>query len=403
MVLGAAAALLGAASMSLAQTNDENLSQQRLDRLGQEIKQHETTADDLEARVAKAHKDYAALQHQSVILASKIKTLESEIGITQARLAELRAEEEVVTRELRLQSADMAEALAAMQRLSVTPSSTLMAKPENIDTMARTALLFDAILPALDAQAEKLRHKIAEVESVQTAIQADQAELLGRQSALDEQRQALATVMAQKKARQKRMAGALGAERKRIAQLTREAKTLEDLIARLGTPKETGAVKDDFANVGKPVESLPFKGAKGRLSLPAPGMVISRFDQRQSDGQRSRGIRMETGAQAQIVSMWDGNIAFAGPFRDYGQLLIISHGGGYHTLLAGMARIDVNITQWVLAGEPVGLMQGAPLKEAKSEEKAGIFKPSLYIELRRDGRSIDPLPWIAVRQRKVKG
>ncbi len=397
------ASLAGVSSLSLAQKQTESLSQQRLDKMGQEIEQRKSTADALETQVAQAQRDYTLLQQRSVELAQEIKSIETDIDATQGRLVELRAEEQVVTRGLRVQSADMAEALAAMQRLSQTPPSTLMAKPEDIGTMARTALLFDAILPALDAQAEKLRQKIARVETVQSAIREDQTALIGRQTALDEQRQELASVISQKKSQQKRMASALDTERQRIARLTREAKTLEDLIARLGAPRQSGTVKDEYADVGKPVENLPFNIAKGRLSLPAQGIVTNRFDERQADGQRSRGIRMETSAQAQIVSMWDGNIAFAGPFRDYGQLLIISHGGGYHTLLAGMARIDVDITQWVLAGEPVGLMQGAPSNSVESEEKTGNFRPSLYIELRREGRSIDPLPWIAVSQRKVKG
>jgi len=403
LMAGLMVGLIGASSLTLAQTKTESLSQQRLEKLGQEIQQRETTADNLAAQVAQTRKDYTVLQRRSVRLASKIKALETDIEATQVRLVDLRAEEEVVARELRLQSAGMAEALAAMQRLSQTPAATLMAKPENIETMARTALLFDAILPALDAQAKELRYKIEQVERVQSAIRTDQSALLSRQATLDEQRQEMAAVMAQKKSQQRRMSRALDTERKRIAKLTREAKTLEELIARLAAPKESGAVKGEYADVGKPVESLPFEIAKGRLSLPAPGVVISRFNHRQPDGQRSRGIRMETTAQAQIVSMWDGNIAFAGPFRDYGQLLIISHGGGYHTLLAGMARIDVDIAQWVLVGEPVGLMQAAPLKTTENEEKTGNFKPSLYIELRRDGRSIDPLPWIAASQRKVKG
>ena len=83
---------------------------------------------------------------------------------------------------------------------------------------------------------------------------------------------------------------------------------------------------------------------------------------------------------------------FAGPFRGYGELLIIDHGEGYHTLIAGVARIDGAVGQLLLAGEPVGVM-GAPPEE----------KPELYIELRHDGEPIDPLPWLAATETKVSG
>ncbi len=65
---------------------------------------------------------------------------------------------------------------------------------------------------------------------------------------------------------------------------------------------------------------------------------------------------LEIRAGAQIVAPFDGRIAFEGPFRSYGQILIIEHGGGYHTVLAGLDRVDAVVGQWLLAGEPVGPM-----------------------------------------------
>ena len=87
---------------------------------------------------------------------------------------------------------------------------------------------------------------------------------------------------------------------------------------------------------------------------------------------------------AQVIAPHNGKVVFAGNFRGYGQLLIIDHGEGYHTLLAGMVRIDGTMGQYVLSGEPVGVM-GTP--------KDG--KPSLYIELRRNSQPINPIPWLA--------
>ena len=83
---------------------------------------------------------------------------------------------------------------------------------------------------------------------------------------------------------------------------------------------------------------------------------------------------------------------FAGPFRGYGQLLIIEHGGGYHVLLAGLSRVDGTVGDEVLEGEPVGVMGSPP----------GL-KPKLYFELRRNGRPVNPLPWLAARKDKVSG
>ena len=93
-----------------------------------------------------------------------------------------------------------------------------------------------------------------------------------------------------------------------------------------------------------------------------------------------------------MVAPYDGQVVYAGPFRGYGQILIIEHGESYHTLLAGIERIDAVEGQWVLAGEPVGTM-----------ERQGTELPKLYLELRHAGQPINPLPWLANFDNKVQG
>ena len=90
---------------------------------------------------------------------------------------------------------------------------------------------------------------------------------------------------------------------------------------------------------------------------------------------------------------------FAGPFRGYGQMLIISANGGYHVLLAGLTNIDGVVGQMVLAGEPVGRM-GA---QQQGNAPKGIGGESLYIEFRRNGVPVDPAPWFAALREKVSG
>jgi septal ring factor EnvC (AmiA/AmiB activator) len=99
--------------------------------------------------------------------------------------------------------------------------------------------------------------------------------------------------------------------------------------------------------------------------------------------------------KAQVIAPYEGRVAFTGLFRGYGRLLIIEHGAGYHTLLAGMGRIDVIVGQWLLGGEPVGIMD-----RSKTDKKGD--NPSLYIELRRGGEPINPLPWLVGRGKQIE-
>jgi septal ring factor EnvC (AmiA/AmiB activator) len=118
-------------------------------------------------------------------------------------------------------------------------------------------------------------------------------------------------------------------------------------------------------------------------------------------GSKSRGIVLQTRHGALVTSPSDGTIVYAGEFRTYGQLLIINVGDGYHMTLAGLSQIDVQLGQFVLAGEAVGLMSSLP-KGAKAN--SADSSPVLYIELHKNGRPIDPDPWwAAAENRKVQG
>jgi septal ring factor EnvC (AmiA/AmiB activator) len=142
--------------------------------------------------------------------------------------------------------------------------------------------------------------------------------------------------------------------------------------------------------IERPTLVRPFPSVPGGLLMPARGEVTRRFDPSAGSSLLSKGVTIETLPQAQVVAPFDGHVVFQGPFRGYGAILIIEHTGGYHTLLSGLGRIDVAVGQWLLAGEPVGVMGSGG-------------RPELYVELRRASQPIDPLPWLQISGDKVKG
>jgi septal ring factor EnvC (AmiA/AmiB activator) len=152
---------------------------------------------------------------------------------------------------------------------------------------------------------------------------------------------------------------------------------------------------------GRIKPAIPFTEAKGLLPLPAQGRRVLTFGEKTQYGSQSKGLVLETRHGGQVVSPSDGWIVYAGEFRSYGQLLIINAGGGYHILLAGLSQIDVQLGQFVLAGEPVGVMSTAAktTTPGKTQDNA----PILYIEFRKDQRPIDPDPWWVDASRKVQG
>ena len=182
-----------------------------------------------------------------------------------------------------------------------------------------------------------------------------------------------------------------------------DAPGADDAVAALVEPPAPGTGSEAeaeaqlaFAVPEKPAEAPPkaepITNARGRLAMPSQGQIVERYGQRTKAGQTSKGLRIETRPDALVVATYDGRVAFAGPFRGYGQILIIEHGEGYHTLLAGLSEIYGTVGQWLLAGEPIGKM-----------DPAGSANPVLYVEFRRRGQPINPLPWLASRSNKVHG
>jgi septal ring factor EnvC (AmiA/AmiB activator) len=151
---------------------------------------------------------------------------------------------------------------------------------------------------------------------------------------------------------------------------------------------------------GRIKPAIAFSDARGKLPLPAQGRRALAFGERTQFGGQSKGIVIETRTSAQVTSPCDGWVVYAGEFRSYGQLLIINAGDGYHVLLAGLSQIDVQPGQFVLTAEPVGTMSGG---QKNSSSAAPVSGPVLYVELRKDGRPIDPDPWWASGQQKVQG
>ena len=134
-----------------------------------------------------------------------------------------------------------------------------------------------------------------------------------------------------------------------------------------------------------------FAENKLRLELPVGGKITEVFGELDEIGLKSKGINIITPLGAQVLSSFDGKVLYANNFRNFGPVLIIDHGDGFNTLMMGLERIDVKIGQNLLTGEPVGVM-----KELKPSNKHA--SPELYLELRRNGKPVNPLAWLSPKR-----
>jgi septal ring factor EnvC (AmiA/AmiB activator) len=426
---------LGSASASRAETADPS----KLETLKHELDSSVERKKALEAQSQAAAKDAEAIRSKLIVTAASVQAREAEVSASEARIDELKTAETALLAKLEERRARIASLLVALTRLDRNPPPALAVKPDDALGAIRGAILLGDTVPELRAEADELKARLQELVRLRQSILAERTTLAQARSSLERERADLEKLLASKLARQQRLAEAAESEQTRAARLSREATDLTDLIGRLESeaaarlpqsrpqPKpaperaqepappsqmtETPAKNAELALLTPPETQLAlpssrlFSQAKGLIRLPATGILVRGFGVPNGAGGRTEGMTIATRPGAQVIAPFDGKIVFAGPFRRYGQLLIISVGEGYHVLLAGMTRINGVVGQSILAGEPVGTMDLPSTDEsADSDRKTGTGgRPSLYIEFRKDSDPIDPRPWLMMSDKKARG
>ena len=265
-------------------------------------------------------------------------------------------------------------------------------------------------MPELARRARVLSDDLSALAFNQQQAQRHRDELNGANTELQVQRKLLRTLLGRKSRLRRRTVAKTAIVDRKAKALSKEARSLRDLMLRLDKLKKQREAQEKAQKIAKkqgrkpavvvaepPADytGKPIDIAKGKLPFPVVGDVKSLFGQTGTGGLTHKGVTISVMSEAQVIAPYEGRVAFTGPFRGYGRLLIIEHGAGYHTLLAGMGRIDVIVGQWLLGGEPVGIMD-------RIQTKNKGLKPSLYIELRRGGQPINPLPWLAGHGKQAK-
>ena len=326
-----------------------------------------------------------------------------ELEKTLNRLGE---QEDAARAALRRKQFAMAGTLGALQRLSLNPPQTMLAFPDAPKRMVRSAMLLRAALPRMREDAESLRAGLREIARIEKDTRLQLASLETASRALEKERERLVGVQ-RRKARLLKETVSEGRDiDARMAELAGRAKSIRELLARIEEERKrrekaeeerrrreadapAKPSRDTDVALNRPPGVRPFP-IRGTITVPTSAPILRRYGQRNARGVTERGITFATRPSAQIVAPHDGLVAFAGPFEGYGQILIIEHDGGYHTLLAGLGRLDTATGQWVLAGEPVGAM-GPSAVDAFGKSQG------LYLELRRKGQPINPHRWVARR------
>ncbi len=372
---------LALSSLCHAANPDSASAKSELSRVNSQIEQARREHKKLREQAQSVQKEILDVRRKMVAAAGSIQEQEESLDRLEQKLAEFEAQQSLMKNRLEIRRAQRMRVLAALQSLAFKPTEALIAQPLPPQDTLRSALLLREAVPRLEYSTEGLRKDLNKIASLTTAIRAQYAQIKTMTRRLDEKRRDMNVLIKKKSQLQTAFASESSRAKAKAENLAKQAGDLKELLAKLEAESKRRAAETP-KRTGTPTGA--FMAAKGRIPYPVKGVVVKKFGDPTEAGVTAKGITIRTRANAQVISPYDGTVLFAGAFRGYGRLVIIEHGDGYHTLLAGIGRLDTSVGQSLLAGEPVGIMV------AQSQ-------PTLYIELRKNGQPINPAGWLSGR------
>lgn len=381
-------------------------TQDDLRRIESRIREERQVQQESQRKAAELSGEVNSVQKQMVQLARTIQEKEESLSTLEQKQKQTRARQEELEKRLSLTDKQLVQLVTGMQTLALRPPELIFMNPALPVDMVRSQILMRHSLPVIGGINRQTRSDLAELSQVRSDLQRQIVQIRAARTQLAEKSGQMDRLLQQKSLLQAQYQASQNQARERVQALASQASDLKDLLARLEAEQKrqeeqrrqeqmrvTQAAVQRM-NRARPSFRMPASGtlltsrpgapggfarAYGRLAYPVRGEITQKFGETTLSGAHTKGMTITGRPRAQVISPFDGTILFAGPFKNYGQLVIIDNGDNYLTLFAGMDRINPVVGQEVLAGEPIGQMREN--------------RPDLYIEIRKNGQPVDPEPW----------
>jgi septal ring factor EnvC (AmiA/AmiB activator) len=331
-----------------------------------------------------------ALAREAAV-AARIEQAEADIVASQAQVSIVAGLMAAQRAQLAAQQRPVARLLAALQSLARRPAVLSVVQPGSLDDLVHVRAVLAGALPVLRARTQRVRKELARARHLQA-----QGTLAGRalaesRSRLEGQRLALNRLELAHRLRARSLGRDALFESDRAIALGESAREIVDLMDQADSQSATERALAALPGPGpRPARA----GATGTTAvirwpdgapyrLPTTGKLVTGFGELSDAGVRSRGMTFAPGSGAAVVAPAAGRVAFAGPFRGYGTIVILDHGGGWTSLVFGLGATPLSVGQRIGQGSPIGTTpEAGPAAES----------PRVTVELRRRDRAIDFTP-----------
>ncbi len=353
--------------------------QQQLDMTLQDLARSKETETQLKKKMEATEKEMAAMRARSAGIAERLQISERRLTTSEETLAQVNADVATKKREFENRKADYIKTVMSLIRMHRLPPTAMFSSGEGTEKMLQTASVLEKTNQAVAEKATRLRGDIAELKHLQADAKAREDATHTEKAALRIDQENLARELTARQTLQAKLNADHSRAEIKVAELSHNASSLQDLIGKLNE-NEKQQIKEPTAPKPK---LRDFTASKGSARAPVAGQVIHRFGDKQNANATYHGIVFKARPGATVVSPYDGEIVFTGPFRDYGNMVLIKHKNGYISLIAGLGKVNATLNQAAIRGEPIGTMPDSGTGET-------------YVELRdSDAKPIDPGDWFA--------
>lgn len=364
-------------------------TQADLRRLEQQIQQEKQAGEVSGRKAAEMSGEVKTVQRQIVQLARTVREKEDDLTRLEKRQAQTVARQKELTQKLNLTNKQLVQIMSGMQTLALRPSELAYMRSETPLNMLRSRMVMGYSVPIINGTNRQVRQDLAELSRLNTDLQTQIIRIKSTRNQLSEQSNQMDRLLQQKSLLQAQYQVSQQQSQARVKDLGAQARDIKDLLAKLEQEKKYQAAQNAMRRTQNnrpafkqaPLDNGAFARAYGRLPYPLHGTTVAHFGDTMVGGAHTKGITISGRPSARVIAPFDGMVLFAGPFKNYGELVILDHGDDYLVLLAGMDHITTAVGQEVLAGEPIGQVKSA--------------RPELYLEIRKSGQAIDPEPWFS--------
>lgn len=327
----------------------------------------------IESRKVSALEVLEMVEQRAATSSQRVKALEKDLGVFRKRLAVAEHEDAVTQEMLRDQMRRLSPRLWGMYRLMRRRPLEVLLSAKDFSAMVwrsralRATLEEDLRLLRTVQRVARLRRQAAmELRRLQGSLDVRLGFLREQASLAKAQQEALEEIV-----------GAIKGEAELARRMVRELEQADVDLTRVIQEMNEGPATSGFGAL------------KGKLPFPAPGAIEVGFGRvvnpRFNTVTVQKGVDIRAAAGSPVKAVAEGTVAYAGWMRGYGNLLILDHGGGYHSLVAHLASVAQQVGAQVAAGDVVG----------EVGDTGSLKGAYLYFEIRRAGQAVDPAPWLS--------